>query len=43
MRIGRATGQGDLFPLIFPMLGASLWIQGRMKESGEVLDGAIAA
>ena len=43
VRIGRATGQGDLFPLIFPMLGASLWIQGRMKESGEVLDGAIAA
>ena len=43
VRIGRATGQGDLFPLIVPMLGASLWIQGRMAESGEVLDGAIAA
>ena len=43
LRIGRATGQGDLFPLIVPMLGASLWIQGRMAESGEVLDGAIAA
>ena len=43
LRIGRATGQGDLFPLIVPMLGASLWIQGKMKESGEVLDGAIAA
>ena len=43
VKIGRATGQGDLFPLIVPMLGASLWIQGRMTESGEVLDGAIAA
>ena len=43
LRIGRSTGQGDLFPLIVPMLGASLWIQGKMKESGEVLDGAIAA
>ena len=43
LRIGRATGQGDLFPLIVPMLGGSLWVQGRMAESGEVLDGAIAA
>ena len=43
LRIGRVTGQGDLFPLIVPMLGASLWIQGKMKESGEALDGAIAA
>ena len=25
------------------MLGGSLWVQGRMAESGEVLDGAIAA
>jgi DNA-binding CsgD family transcriptional regulator len=43
LRVGRATGQGDLFPLIVPMLGGSLWVQGRMAESGEVLDGAIAA
>ena len=43
LRIGRATGQGDLFPLVVPMLGGSLWVQGRMRESGEVLDGAIAA
>ena len=42
LRIGRATGQGDLFPLIVPMLGRALWVQGRMAESGEVLDGAIA-
>ena len=31
--IGRATGQGDLFPLIVPMLGTALWMQGRMAES----------
>src|SRR4051812_13408921 len=43
LRIGRATGKGDLFPLIVPMLGGSLWVRGRMAESGEVLDGAIAA
>ena len=43
LRIGRATGRGDLFPLIVPMLGGSLWVRGRMAEAGEVLDGAIAA
>ena len=43
LAIGRATGQGDLFPLIVPMLGGSLWVQGRMAEAGEVLDGAIEA
>ncbi len=41
--IGRATGQGDLFPSILPVLGAALWLQGRVPESSEVLDGAIEA
>jgi len=43
LTIGRTTGKGDLFPLIVPMLGGSLWVRGRMAEAGEVLDGAIAA
>jgi ATP/maltotriose-dependent transcriptional regulator MalT len=43
LRIGRAIGKGDLFPLIVPMLGSSLWVRGRMAEAGEVFDGAIAA
>src|SRR3954454_1883910 len=43
LTIGRAAGKGDLFPLIAPMLGGSLWVRGRMAEAGEVLDGAIAA
>ena len=43
LRIGRATGKGDLFPLVVPMLGGSLWVRGRMAEAGEVLDDAIAA
>jgi ATP/maltotriose-dependent transcriptional regulator MalT len=43
LRIGRTYGKGDLFPLIVPMLGGSLWVRGRMAEAGEVLDGAIAA
>jgi DNA-binding CsgD family transcriptional regulator len=41
LAIGRATGQGDLFPLIFPILGTALWVQGRMAESAELFDGAI--
>src|SRR5262249_37246275 len=43
LTIGRTIGKGDLFPLIAPMLGGSLWVRGRMAEAGDVLDGAIAA
>ncbi len=43
LKIGRAIGKGDLFPLVVPMLGGSLWVRGRMAEAGEVLDDAIAA
>ncbi len=41
--IGRATGQGDLFPLIVAMLGGSLWVQGKPREGGELLEGAVEA
>ena len=43
LAIGRATGQGDLFPLTVPILGTALWMQGRMAESAEVIDGAVEA
>ena len=43
MTIGRATGQGDLFPLMYATLGTALWVQGRVAESVEVLDGAVEA
>ena len=43
LAIGRATGQGDLFPLIFPMLGSALWVQGRVVESAQIFDDAIDA
>ena len=43
LTIGRATGQGDLFPLMYAVLGTALWVQGRMAESVEVLDGAVEA
>src|SRR5215470_791164 len=41
--IGRASGQGDLFPLVVMMLGGSLWVQGRPLEAGELLDEAVEA
>ena len=43
LAIGRATGQGELFPLIFPMLGTALWLQGRVAESARIFDDAIDA
>jgi ATP/maltotriose-dependent transcriptional regulator MalT len=43
LQIGRATGQGDLFPNIVAMLGGSLWIQGRPLEAEELFDGAVEA
>jgi DNA-binding CsgD family transcriptional regulator len=43
LAIGRATGQGELFPRVAAMLGGSLWIQGRPLEAGELFDGAVEA
>ena len=43
LEIGRATGQGDLFPLVVEMLGTSLWVQGRPLDAEELLDGAVEA
>jgi ATP/maltotriose-dependent transcriptional regulator MalT len=41
LEIARATGQGDLFPLIVAMLGGSLWVQGRPLEAEELFEGAV--
>ncbi len=41
--IGRATGQGILFPILLPALGACYEQLGRLKESAELLDGGIEA
>jgi DNA-binding CsgD family transcriptional regulator len=43
LEIGRATGQGELFPLVVQMLGTSLWVQGRPLEAEEHFDGAVEA
>jgi DNA-binding CsgD family transcriptional regulator len=43
LEIGRATGQGDLFPGVVAMLGGSLWVRGRPLEAEELFDGAVEA
>jgi DNA-binding NarL/FixJ family response regulator/tetratricopeptide (TPR) repeat protein len=43
LRVGRATGQGQLFPNLTQSLGLGLAMLGRLEESAEVLEGAIAA
>jgi DNA-binding CsgD family transcriptional regulator len=43
LAIGRATGQGQLFPLIYAVRGMIWCGQGRLAEAVELLDGAIEA
>jgi DNA-binding NarL/FixJ family response regulator len=43
LAIARATGHGELVPLITANLGTALWIAGRPREAIEVLDGAVEA
>jgi DNA-binding CsgD family transcriptional regulator/tetratricopeptide (TPR) repeat protein len=43
LAIGRATGQGQLFPLIYAIRGMIWWGQGRLAEAIEPLDDAIEA
>ena len=39
--VARAAGHGGAFPTMFPCLGTSLWVLGRLEESAEVLDSAV--
>ena len=39
----RATGQGQLFPVLVPLLGWLRGMSGRLADSAELLDGAIEA
>jgi DNA-binding CsgD family transcriptional regulator/tetratricopeptide (TPR) repeat protein len=43
LRIGRATGQGQQFPLIFAILGTTWYMQGALRDAVEPLDGAVEA
>ena len=39
--VGRATGQGELFPLLTQMEGVALFMLGRLDAAADVLDDAI--
>ncbi len=41
--IGRATGQGNQFPLVYAMLGITWYFRGQLREAVDPLDGAIEA
>lgn len=43
LAIGRATGHGELSPVLIPVLGAALHMSGHIAESAELLDGAVEA
>jgi DNA-binding CsgD family transcriptional regulator/tetratricopeptide (TPR) repeat protein len=43
LAIGRATGQGELFPSLTQFRGVSLAMLGRLEEAADVFDGAIDA
>jgi DNA-binding CsgD family transcriptional regulator/tetratricopeptide (TPR) repeat protein len=43
LEICRTTGQGEQFPLVVQMLGVSLWVLGRPRESEELFEGAVEA
>ena len=43
LAIARATGQGDISPILIPVLSNALHASGRIAESAELLDGAVDA
>jgi DNA-binding CsgD family transcriptional regulator len=43
IEVGRATGQGQLFPIVWSLLGISWYLMGRLAEAAEPLDGAVEA
>jgi DNA-binding CsgD family transcriptional regulator/tetratricopeptide (TPR) repeat protein len=43
LEVGRATGQGQLFPQLTQSEGVALAMLGRLEEAAEVFDGAIDA
>ena len=43
LAIARATGQGDISPVLIPVLSHVLHVSGRIAESAELLDGAVDA
>ena len=43
LAVARATGQAPLFPVLVPLLGWVRGMSGRLRDSAELLDGAIEA
>jgi DNA-binding NarL/FixJ family response regulator/tetratricopeptide (TPR) repeat protein len=43
LTLGRATGQGELFLVLYQILGRALYVRGRLAECADLLDGAIEA
>jgi ATP/maltotriose-dependent transcriptional regulator MalT len=41
--VARAAGRNDVFPTLYPCLGTSNWVLGRLAESLEVFEGAVEA
>ena len=41
LRVARATGQGELVPMLAPALATSLCAIGLLREAGELLDGVV--
>jgi DNA-binding NarL/FixJ family response regulator len=43
LTLGRATGQGELFLVLYQILGRAWFVRGKLGENAELLDGAIEA
>jgi DNA-binding NarL/FixJ family response regulator len=43
LTLGRSTGQGELFLVLYQILGRAWYVRGRLAEATELLDGAIEA
>jgi len=43
LAVGRATGQGQQFPLVFPILGITWFFEGQAAKAVEPLEGAVEA
>jgi ATP/maltotriose-dependent transcriptional regulator MalT len=43
LMLGRTTGQGELFLVLYQILGRAWYVRGKLAEATELLDGAIEA
>src|SRR5262249_58285501 len=41
LALARATGQGELFLVLYQLLGPAWYVRGKLAEATELLDGAI--